>query len=96
MFECVRTFWANGKGAWLALDFEAWDRDHKIITEIGWRSLRCGDGNMDVDEYGHIIIKEHRYYNSTYVPQYREVERSSAIFNLKLTKDNLEIQLRSK
>ncbi|KAF9821138.1 hypothetical protein IEO21_00746 [Rhodonia placenta] len=77
-FEKIRTFWAAGVGTWCAIDFEAWDRDHKLLTEFGWSLVRWeGDDNADgekklIEEEGHLIVKERRGYTNTYVPQYRD------------------------
>jgi hypothetical protein len=72
MFEKVRTLWACKVGTWFALDFEAWDRDHSLLTEFGWSATRWEDGRK-ISELGHIIVKERRGYTSTYVRQWRDV-----------------------
>lgn len=72
MFERVRALWAEKKGVWCALDFEAWDGDHKMITEVGWSLVRWVDGK-EVEEMGHLIVKEHMYYTNHYVPEHRKV-----------------------
>ncbi|KAH9179697.1 hypothetical protein EDB89DRAFT_2110991 [Lactarius sanguifluus] len=36
MFERIRSLWSEQRGAWCAVDFEAWDLDHRVITEFGW------------------------------------------------------------
>ncbi|KAH7914204.1 hypothetical protein BJ138DRAFT_1110783 [Hygrophoropsis aurantiaca] len=71
LFERVRTFWADKKGAWCALDFEAWDRDHTVLTEFGWSIVRWDD-QKEIQEQGHLIVKEHRNYYNTYVANNRE------------------------
>ncbi|KAH7887666.1 hypothetical protein F5I97DRAFT_1861958, partial [Phlebopus sp. FC_14] len=71
IFERVRTFWAQKQGAWCALDFEAWDRDHTVLTEFGWSVVRW-DGENQIEDQGHLIVKEHKYYTNTYVPDNRE------------------------
>ncbi|KAF5387708.1 hypothetical protein D9615_000493 [Tricholomella constricta] len=71
MFERVRSFWAEKKGVWCALDFEAWEWEHDVITEFGWRLFGWKDSN-EVKEAGHIIVDEHqKFKNSKYVPEHR-------------------------
>ncbi|PPQ77435.1 hypothetical protein CVT25_011017 [Psilocybe cyanescens] len=71
LFERVRTFWAEKRGVWCALDFEAWERDHTILTEFGWSLTGWKDGSL-VEDRGHFIVEEARAYtNSQYVPDYR-------------------------
>ncbi|OBZ70193.1 Good for full DBP5 activity protein 2 [Grifola frondosa] len=69
-FERTRTLWSKNTGAWLSVDFEAWDRDHTMLTEFGY-SLVYWDKNEEVRERGHFIVKEHRGYTNTYVPEHR-------------------------
>jgi hypothetical protein len=76
-FELVRKFWSERAGTWVAIDFEGWERDHSLITEFGWSSIRWDEDGVDVRECGHIIVKEHQtYYNGTYVPDERDVSLS--------------------
>ncbi|KAI0832389.1 hypothetical protein BC628DRAFT_1310050 [Trametes gibbosa] len=70
-FERTRTLWATRLGTWLALDFEAWDMDHTLLTEFGWSVARWEDGAL-VREDGHLVVKEHRTYTQHYVPNHRE------------------------
>jgi hypothetical protein len=79
MFEKVRTLWACKVGTWFALDFEAWDRDHSLLTEFGWSAMRWEDGR-EISELGHLIVKERRGYTSTYVRQWRDVGEDSCSF----------------
>jgi len=68
VFERVRTLWAAKKGVWCAIDFEAWERDHKIITEVGFSYVGWKDG-QEIRDHGHIIPERARSYrNGTYVP----------------------------
>ncbi|KAI0068534.1 hypothetical protein BV25DRAFT_1791899 [Artomyces pyxidatus] len=69
-FERVRALWAEKQGVWCSLDFEAWDLDHKVLTEFGWSLARWEDGK-EVEEMGHLIVKEHQYYTNQYVPEHR-------------------------
>ncbi|CCM03189.1 uncharacterized protein FIBRA_05311 [Fibroporia radiculosa] len=72
-FEKIRTFWAAHVGTWLAIDFEAWDRDHTVLTEFGWSLARWEDeGRKKIDEDGHMVVKEHIGYMNTYVEQNRD------------------------
>lgn len=55
------------------MDFEAWERDHTVVTEFGWSATHWQDG-QEVSEMAHLIVKEHRpYVNGTYVEQHRDV-----------------------
>ncbi|OCH94131.1 hypothetical protein OBBRIDRAFT_770486 [Obba rivulosa] len=65
-FEKVRTLWAAHGGTWMALDFEAWDRDHTLLTEVGWSLVRFKDGE-EITESGHLVVKEHRGYVNSFV-----------------------------
>ena len=73
-FEKARTLWAAKLGTWCAVDFEAWDMDHTLLTEFGWSLASWKDGVL-VRENGHLIVKEHRSYTQKYVPNHREVCR---------------------
>ncbi|KAI0750709.1 hypothetical protein C8Q80DRAFT_1097887 [Daedaleopsis nitida] len=70
-FERVRTLWAAKLGTWCAMDFEAWDRDHTLLTEFGWKTVRWVDGEP-VREHGHLVVQERRKYLQHYVPNHRE------------------------
>ncbi|EKM59229.1 uncharacterized protein PHACADRAFT_85898 [Phanerochaete carnosa HHB-10118-sp] len=70
-FERVRELWAEKAGAWLAIDIEAWERDHTVLTEFGWSRIRWTDGEM-VEDKAHWIVDEYKNYrNGTYVPDRR-------------------------
>lgn len=71
MFERVRSFWSEKKGVWCTIDIEAWDRDHEVITEFGWSAFKWEDGK-EIEDNGHLIVKEYRHYNNTFVPSNRE------------------------
>ena len=59
---------------WCAVDFEAWDRDHALLTEFGYSLVRWPGGDAEPgEERGHLIVHERRGYRSTYVAQYRDV-----------------------
>lgn len=80
-FEKIRTIWAAKLGTWLAIDFEAWDRDHSIITEYGWSLVRwegTGDDTREVTEDGHLIVREYRGFHQTYVQENRDVSATCA------------------
>lgn len=73
MFDKVRDFYASRKATWLAIDIEAWEMDHTVITECGWSYLRW-DGDAEIADHGHYIVKENRIYtNGKYVPNERDV-----------------------
>lgn len=72
-FERIRTFWAAKSGTWLAIDFEAWEREHTLLLEFGWSLVRWENGE-EVTEDGHMIIKERQsFYNHTWVQGNRDV-----------------------
>ncbi|KAI0771598.1 hypothetical protein BD413DRAFT_613103 [Trametes elegans] len=71
-FERARTLWAARAGTWLAVDFEAWDMDHTLLTEFGWARARWGADGKLVREHGHLVVKEHRSFTQKYVPNNRE------------------------
>ncbi|KAM5540481.1 hypothetical protein V8D89_005939 [Ganoderma adspersum] len=71
VFERVRTLWAAKLGTWLAIDFEAWDRDHTLLTEFGWRLVQWQDEQQKRD-HGHLIVRERRMYTQTYVPNNKD------------------------
>ena len=72
-FERVRTLWEDKVGTWIAIDFEQWEMDSTVITELGWSRVRWQDGEI-VEDMGHWIIEENRQYRNTkYVPDKRDV-----------------------
>lgn len=74
-FQRARELVAAKSGTWCAIDFEGWERDHTVITEMGYSILRWDrDTGEEVREDGHWIIKEAEgYRNGTYVPDFRYV-----------------------
>jgi hypothetical protein len=74
MFERVRSLWSEQRGVWCAVDFEAWDLDHRVITEFGWSMVSWHDGEP-VEDMGHLIVAKHRAYTNHYVPENRRVSR---------------------
>ena len=75
MFERLRSLWSEQRGVWCAVDFEAWDMDHRVITEFGWSTLRW-IGGEPVEDMGHLIVAKHRTYTNHFVPENRRVSRS--------------------
>ncbi len=71
-FERVRAYWAAKAGTWIAIDIEAWDRDHTVLTEFGWSLIRWENGE-EISEAGHLTVEEHRSYYNTFVAHNREV-----------------------
>jgi len=70
-FERARSCWKGKKGTWCALDFEAWEYEHTVLTEFGWRSVTWSEGE-ETYEAGHIIIPEHeKYRNGNWVADQR-------------------------
>jgi hypothetical protein len=51
-------FQEKAKGAIMAIDIESWERDHSILTEIGWSYIQWspaeGDQLMEVKACEHI------------------------------------------
>ena len=72
MFERVRSLWSEQRGVWCAVDFEAWDLDHRVITEFGWSTVSWNDGEL-VEDMGHLIVAKHRTFTNHYVPENRRV-----------------------
>jgi hypothetical protein len=73
-FEQVRTLFQAKTGTWLAMDFEAYEWEHKTITEFGWSKLTWDAEGNEIQERGHAIIKEHRHLtNGRWVPEHRDV-----------------------
>ncbi|KAG9099686.1 hypothetical protein FRC06_004938 [Ceratobasidium sp. 370] len=83
VFERVRTVWGERRGVWIAIDFEGWERDHKMITEFGWALVRWEEveGEVkegeerfrEVREEGHWTVKEYAAYrNGTFVLDNRD------------------------
>ena len=72
-FERVRSLYNSRRGTWLAIDIEAWEKDHTAVTEFGWSILKR-DGEDATTEDGHWIVKENRLLrNGQYVPDARDV-----------------------
>jgi hypothetical protein len=72
-FERVRTLWSAKKGVFCSVDFEAWEYDHKLITEFGWSYVGWKDG-VKTEEKGHFINDAAKnYWNRKYVQDYRDV-----------------------
>jgi hypothetical protein len=63
-FARVGSLWTEKVGIWCALDFEAWEMDHTVITEFGWRTVSWSDGRQE-ESAGHIIVAEHEKYRNT-------------------------------
>ena len=84
VFERVRTLWAARLGTWCAVDFEAWDRDHALLLEFGWRAARwprSGAAQPEPEpetDHGHLVVRERRHYSQTYVPNNKEVRAREA------------------
>ncbi|THV08439.1 hypothetical protein K435DRAFT_740525 [Dendrothele bispora CBS 962.96] len=72
IFDRSRGHFLEKKNAWLAIDFEGWERDHTVITEFGWSALHWENG-QEILEDGHLIIEENkRYTNGTFVRDNRD------------------------
>ena len=66
----MRSLWSEQRGIWCAVDFEALDRVHRVITEFGWSTLSWNDGEP-VEDMGHLIVDQHRTYTNQYIPESR-------------------------
>src|SRR5258707_301503 len=75
MFERVRSLWNQQRGVWCTVDFEAWDMDHRMITEFGWSTVRWIGGEK-IEDMGHMIVAKHRGYTNHFVPEHKRVGRS--------------------
>lgn len=64
-FERVRSYWAARVGTWLAVDLEAWEREHALLLEFGWSVIWWDQDGKEVSETGHLVIKERMGYNNT-------------------------------
>ena len=70
----MRSLWREKKGVFCAVDFEAWERDHKLITEFGWSLIRWNADGSPYEEDGHLLVEEAKgYINSQYVVDNRYV-----------------------
>lgn len=73
-FERVRSYWASKAGTWVAVDFEGWERENTLLLEFGWSLIRWDADGSEVNEPGHLIIKERMsYQNTQYVVGNRDV-----------------------
>ncbi len=81
MFERVRSLWSEECGVWCAVDFEAWDMDHHVITEFGWSAVRWVDGEP-VEDMGHLVVAKNRGYTNHFVPENRRVSWCPVIFQV--------------
>ncbi|EIN10455.1 hypothetical protein PUNSTDRAFT_112307 [Punctularia strigosozonata HHB-11173 SS5] len=71
-FEKVRSYWAGKSGTWCAIDFEGWEMEHALITEVGWSYARWHNGKRD-ESHSHLIVEEALgYTNGKYVPENRK------------------------
>ena len=62
-------------GTWIAIDTEEWERDHTVVTELGWSRVQWRDGEI-LEDQAHWIVQENQYYrNGTYVTDRRNVSR---------------------
>ena len=68
----ARSFWLAKRGGRLAIDFEAWGRDHTVLLEFGYSSVQWCDVQK-AEEKCHLIVEEHEKYFSGCVPSFREV-----------------------
>lgn len=74
-FERVRQLVAAKNGTWCAIDFEAWEYEHTLITEVGYSILRWDkETGEEIREHGHWVVQGTKQYeNYKYVPGNRNV-----------------------
>ena len=73
MFERVQRLFKERKHVFLAIDIESWEMEHSLITEFGYSAIHW-DGEAQVTEDGHWIVKEYEtYLNGKYVAENRKV-----------------------
>lgn len=73
MFERVRALWAEKRGSWCAMDFEAWEYEHQTLTEFGYSFVTFENGEPK-EEMGHLIVEENQYlHNRQYVKGCKDV-----------------------
>lgn len=93
-FQRVRELVSAKSGTWLAIDFEGWERDHTVITEMGYSVLKWDEQRNEKRENGHWIIKEgEKYRNGTYVPDFRYVSspHQSSLCELQMRNTHLAL-----
>lgn len=73
-FERARNSFGGKIGSFLCMDFEAWERDHTMLTEFGWSCVYWPheDKVLKVRERGHLIV-HNSCMNGQYVPEHRLV-----------------------
>ncbi|KAF8917973.1 hypothetical protein CPB85DRAFT_1374067 [Mucidula mucida] len=69
-FERVRNLYSQKKASWIAIDFEEWEYDHTVITELGVSALHW-EGSEQVFEDAHYMISATEYRNGKYVADNR-------------------------
>ena len=90
-FECIRAAYQAKSGTWLAMDFEAWERDHTLLTEFGYSQLTWENGQEVIID-GHSVPRQHQgYRNGQFVVDQRHVRIRSACQFLSC-KQNKKIQ----
>ncbi|KAF7301750.1 hypothetical protein MIND_00740600 [Mycena indigotica] len=64
VFEHLRGLWAAKKGVWCALNIDAWERDHTVISDVGWTWLRWDSGS-EMLRRGHLVVTKNQTYAAT-------------------------------
>jgi hypothetical protein len=65
--------WQGKTGVWCSIDIEAWEMDHRLITEFGWSTIHWEE-STEVQGGGHLIVKEYETYrNGKYVADNQKV-----------------------
>ncbi|KAK7048085.1 putative nucleolar protein C2C4.08 [Favolaschia claudopus] len=70
--ERVRQLLGAKFGTWLALDFEMWEQNHRLVTEFGYSALYWKN-RAETTACGHLTVYGYeRYRNGNHVPDNRE------------------------
>ncbi|KAF9013818.1 hypothetical protein BDZ89DRAFT_963002 [Hymenopellis radicata] len=69
-FERVRNLYKRGTASWVAIDFEEWEHDHSVITELGVSAIHW-EGSEEVTEDAHYMISATECRNGKYVADNR-------------------------
>ncbi|KIY74035.1 hypothetical protein CYLTODRAFT_364306 [Cylindrobasidium torrendii FP15055 ss-10] len=70
-FEKARTLWSAKQGVFLAIDFEAWEYEHTLITELGVSAVHWDNEGKEIYEDSHWMLGPGLYQNGKYVKDNR-------------------------
>lgn len=92
-FEKARNAWHTWYGNWIAIDFEEWEMDHTVVTEVGI-SIVQNDIKSSKSEGSeklpgvttttrHLIVKDNMgYQNGVFSPAHRDVSHIQKSYDL--------------